>query len=371
MSQMFGERINEFVLSIDIMDKDIFDSLLGLIYVYVNEHLNISHFSVLDETLINNCQGLQTLWASMEERQSYTIDRERGYASHIACTFGENKPMWVVSRDKQALAASDELTDLWSGVENPPPYNTQSQDEIRTSVMHPLRKAGRPVGVVEFAAEKYIEPTPASLEETQMLASVISKAYHIYDVRRAQRENTNAAMRMLEESLRRESWMRLALPQMFIAYAGAERLEKEQRAGHKSVIETIRDVVDEFAGLITPVFWEDVNDAGNITEQVIRDISNSEFGLCYFSEPSAEGEFMDNSNVLFEAGMMQALANSPSALLKAWLPVREKESEDIPFDIAAERILKVARDKGKLNKSRFADDLRKRLRTLIAPGKMQ
>jgi len=103
--------------------------------------------------------------------------------------------------------------------------------------------------------------------------------------------------------------------------------------------------------------------------QVIRDIGNSELGLCYFSEPTTEGQFQDNPNVLFEAGMMQALANSPSTRLRAWIPVREKESPSIPFDIASERILSVDRADGKLDKTSFADALRKRVATLIENAK--
>lgn len=88
-------------------------------------------------------------------------------------------------------------------------------------------------------------------------------------------------------------------------------------------------------------------------------------GLCYFSEPTTEGQFQDNANVLFEAGMMQALANSPSTRLRAWIPVREKASTSIPFYIASERILLVDPADGKLDKTSFADALRQRMATLI------
>ena len=113
------------------------------------------------------------------------------------------------------------------------------------------------------------------------------------------------------------------------------------------------------------VYWEDVTEAGNITHQVIRDINNSDFGICYFSQPNSKGEFEDNANVLFEAGMMQALAHSPNAQLEAWIPIREKESESIPFDIASERILLVDRKKGKLDKTCFRNALKERVKELV------
>jgi hypothetical protein len=369
MSRMFGERINEFVLSIDIMDHETFIDLLKLIQQYVNEHLDVAYFSVLDETTINDQQGLQTLWSTRESKPSYTVEKERGYASHTAYTFGDNKPIWVVSDSKRPIQLADDLKELWAGTEDLPPYRARSQDDVRTSVMHPLRKDGRAFGVVEFAADKYVAPTPASLEEVRTLATVISRAYQMYDTRRAQRENTKRAMHLLGDALQTQNWTRLALPQMFVAYSGVGRLEGEARAEHEAVIETIRDVVGEFTGILNAVYWEDITEAGNITNQVIRDIGDSDFGLCYFSEPTAPGQYQDNANVLFEAGMMQALANSPSAQLKAWIPIREKESESIPFDIASERILIVDRVDGKLDKASFAEALRERVNTFLETGK--
>ena len=172
-------------------------------------------------------------------------------------------------------------------------------------------------------------------------------------------------MKMLEGALKTQSWTRLALPQLFVAYSGVERLETEARAEHETIIETIREVIGQFSGILKAVYWEDATEAGNIANQVIRDIGNSEFGICYFSEPTKDGQFQDNANVLFEAGMMQALTNSTGAHLKAWIPIREKESTSIPFDIASERLLLVDREDGKLDKTSFAEALRLRVAAFL------
>ncbi len=211
-----------------------------------------------------------------------------------------------------------------------------------------------------------MEPTPAALEEIKLLATVISRAHQMYEVRQTQRNNTRDAMKMLEQSHKQESWARLALPQIFVAYSGIERLKVDVQADHKEAIKAIRDVMDEFKDKLKVVFWEDMMDAGNINSQLISEISCSDYGLSYLSEPVERGKFQDNSNVLFEAGMMQALTNSASAQPKAWIPIREKESPDIPFDIAAERILVVERtDDGVFNKGDFIKSLRARVNTLI------
>ncbi len=365
MSRMFGDRIDEFVLSVDIMDEETFHDLLRLIELYVQEHLNVAYFSVLDESTVNNQTGLRTIWSSREERPAYSVDKESGYTSHSAYTFGENRPIWVVSASKQALHGAEDLIDLWNDSgEDLPSYGKSIHKAVRTSVMHPLRWGGRTIGVVEFAAEGYVKPTPAGRKEVEKLAGVISRAYQMFEVRRAQRANTKRAMQMLEDAFSEEDWGRLALPQIFVAYPGGQELEPDAREGHAVVISTIRAVVGEFDDILQAVYWEDVTEAGNITAQVIRDIGSSDFGLCYFSEPGEDGEFEDNPNVLFEAGMMQALTNSPGAPFAAWIPIRERAASDIPFDIAAERILLVNRaENGTLDG--FAGDLKARIQNLI------
>jgi hypothetical protein len=128
-------------------------------------------------------------------------------------------------------------------------------------------------------------------------------------------------------------------------------------------------VVEEFSDRVGSVFWEDVTESGDITTQVIRDITMSEFGLCYFSEPST-GRYADNANVLFEAGMMQALKKSPGAPLRGWLPIRELNADALPFDVATERMLPVNRDAaGGLDEATFSNSLRERITTLVAEAK--
>jgi hypothetical protein len=308
-------------------------------------------------------------------------------------TYKKNKPIWIVSHPERPLqeAEAKDLKDLWSetDADNLPPYRTEHQLKMHTSVIHPLSKEGRAFGVVEFATESYFTPTPASKEEIQTLAAVISRAYQLWDVRKAQHRNTERAIDRLKEALENESWTRLALPKLFVAYPGGERLEGKEREDHRAVIESINAVVEKFENKLEPVFWEKIAETGNINAQVIREILNSEFGLCYFSEPSVtlqcptdssevaaevnsqdlarekEGvKFQDNANVLFEAGMMQALTNSPNALFKAWISIREKASIDIPFDIVSERILYIDREGG-FRQDDFEKDLEDLMESLF------
>jgi hypothetical protein len=77
----------------------------------------------------------------------------------------------------------------------------------------------------------------------------------------------------------------------------------------------------------------DIADSGAITAQIADKIVKSRFGICYFSEPGqqpSQHKYVDNPNVIFEAGMLHALINSPDAPPSGWIPVREDDSPPPP-----------------------------------------
>ena len=366
MSRMYGDRINEFVLSVDIMNEETFMDLMTLMNEYLEQQLGVVYFSVLEEGLVDANSGLITLWSSTENKPMFSVDKDDGYNSFSAYSFGENTPLWVVSKTGQELKETDDYEDLWSGREDLPRFRSTVDSEVKTTVIHPLHRASLPIGVMRFACEDLVRPTPASHEEVEKLAATISRAYRMYDLRDTQQKNTGRALRLLEESLTAESWTRLALPHIFVAYPGGPSAEGPARDDHQRVIATIRQVIEEFSDVVTSEFWEDSAKTGNITEELINSITAAEFGLCYFSEPT-DGPYVDNDNVLFEAGMMQALANSPGGLLRAWIGVREADAAPLPFDIRNERMLSVARtDDGTGDQAAFADGLSKYMNELVA-----
>jgi hypothetical protein len=78
--------------------------------------------------------------------------------------------------------------------------------------------------------------------------------------------------------------------------------------------------------------------------------------------------YRDNPNVLFEAGMLQALTNAPSAEPVGWIPVREdvRFSGPPPFDVAGERLVVVPRSNpGSFNEDSFDVSLRNAVRALV------
>ncbi len=57
MSRMFSERIQHFVLSADTIEKSTFDSLLELVAAYMRDELDITYFSVREESMVDADKG--------------------------------------------------------------------------------------------------------------------------------------------------------------------------------------------------------------------------------------------------------------------------------------------------------------------------
>ena len=73
MNQTFGKRIEQFVMSNDIMEKTVFEDLMDLITRYLKKDLGITHFSLLMEGIVNNKPGLATKWTMGDVHSSYSL----------------------------------------------------------------------------------------------------------------------------------------------------------------------------------------------------------------------------------------------------------------------------------------------------------
>ena len=68
--------------------------------------------------------------------------------------------------------------------------------------------------------------------------------------------------------------------------------------------------------------------------------------------------------MIFEAGMFYALKSIDQGESR-WIPVREANSSQVPFDIAGERFLCVRRQNNTLNKDAFSIDFKRHLDALL------
>jgi len=182
---------------------------------------------------------------------------------------------------------------------------------------------------------------------------------------------TANAISDLSERLQSARFPKLTRPHFFVAFS--DRADSDH--AETSVITVVTEVLKELDDKLDFTIWRAKTESGNIAAQIARDIVRSTFGICYFSEPSEDKSsgsqaYVDNANVLFEAGMLhvRTIADDPSSAREpsGWIPMREAASPPVPFDLAAERILIVPRFRdGALNEDRLREMLSARINTLL------
>ena len=362
MPKSFAEHLNQFALSVDIVNTDIFSELRGLVQQFVSEALGIDYFEFMHSSIVDKGPGLATLWPTENYLSNSVKDANGSYNGQTAYAFDKGVPLWVVSKDGSPLSQAKEYLDLWSGQTELPRYVVPGEikETIRTAIMIPLRDAGRVFGLLDFESSQYIGITKASKRELQKIAESVSILYALEQTYKIQRESTKRALQELKKTLKGKYLHRLTKPKLFVAFSST---------ADEQVLGVIQDVLGDFEDRLNIVPWNKVSRSGNINEQIIDDILNSSYGLCYFSERAAQdssSKYQDNPNVLIEAGMLHALYHADSESAVGWIPIREIDSPPAPFDFVAERRLEVSRQpSGELNDHQFKSELRRRLDHLI------
>jgi Predicted nucleotide-binding protein containing TIR-like domain len=365
----FAGQLTHFAESVDIVDDARFDNVRDLVYRYVSNQLGGEYFELLRQESGGNGDRqswLRTFWSSAERQHVWPIHSDDGgYTNPVADAFDNERPMWIVSPEKDTLDQADQQRDLWSGTANLSRYKPSSNQSIRTVVILPLSLQRR-YGVYCLESSRYIEITDAAKLELRRLADALAMLYRLWEVNKIQLAGTDHAIGDLRERLQAAKFPRLAKPHFFVAYS---------HKADETVKHIISDTLKEFAAKLEYTDWTQMDAAGNINTQIATEILESRFGICYLSEPdddsSAEAhQYRDNPNVVFEAGMLHArttaAADADGREPAGWIPVREQESPPPPFDFAAERIVQVPRSRtGDLNESRLREMLRKRIEALL------
>jgi hypothetical protein len=362
-ARTFGDHLRQFARSVDIVDEQTVDAVRDLIYAYVTNELDAAYFSLACEQQVDDRPGLRTVWSSANQQHTTTIRNAAGdYTSQISVSFDQCKPLWVVDPKGGSLRQADSYVDLWSEVPDLPRYQTPINRDMKTSIIVPLVHWSRVLGVIYLESTAYLEIADVTKDELTLLADAIAILLELRQANRAQITGTRAAVNELSVTLRNTKFPRLTKPQLFVAFSGK---------ADDAVIGVIQQILDEFSDALRVVQWNGIEESGSITLGLIEEIARSRFGICYLSEPAkgAGNEYSDNPNVLFEAGMLHSLTNSPIATPAGWVPIRERRSPEIPFDFASERILLITRSNdGRLAEETFRADLRKRVEALLRIG---
>ncbi len=364
MSETFGRRLKRFALSVDIVDDHIFRRTWDLVRQYVAEQLKPAYWALLVESQVDNKPGLLARECSEGNKPSFSLRTKEGHCTGLAAySFVEGKPLWLVSPDKGPLDSKKSIQDHWSNAENLPRFDRPLAAGIRTVVLVPIRQKGHTIGVLDLQSTQYNELTKRITTELLLLAETLSVLLTLSETNKAQREHTLEAISLHSRALNEESWPPLTKPKIFVASSGK---------ADDTVMGTIRSVLDEFSDQLDVHYWKESSASGNVNWEILKQVRESQFGLCYFSEPVDDPRgkytYQDNMNVVFEAGMFQSQTN-PAVTDEpvGWIPIREPEplSPPPPFDFAQQRMIIVERLAEKPNLDKLRGNLRDRINDLL------
>jgi hypothetical protein len=248
-------------------------------------------------------------------------------------------------------------------VKDLPPYWDPENISAATSIIIPL--ASPPIGFMTLEFKRHIEYTRDAEANLTRLAKSLRIILSLHEAHKLQKDNTESAINTLSNRLAKERSSPLLKPLVFLAFPFCADTE---------VVGIIKEVLNEFADQLEIIPWDEMSQSGDINQHILEAISNATYGVCYFSEPyesdPAPYEFRDSPNVVFEAGMLQALTNSHATQPTAWIPIHEKNAPPAPFDFASQRMIVIKREKNKkVNEQTLRCELRSRIGEWFKRGK--
>jgi hypothetical protein len=372
----FGDYLTQLVRAVDIVNNDIRNSILSEVEDYLRRELDIEFFTFLiKQREIGNSEddvNLITLCTTEWHRGGGTTntrikDNSGKYVGQVSLAFAEEKYLWIVSdTPERKLRDSTTYLDLMNNANSStiPKYVAKTPRAIRTSIIFPVSFSdqGEADGVVNFESKSYLCFKQTIWDELNKIAKSIAILYERNQTYKALREDTIRATRALSQ-YRNVNFADVVQRRKSIFVAFSSRADRQ-------VVGKIIHILEDYDAEV--VLWSDISETGIITQSIIRQIQNSDYGLCYLSEPALgssdshhDFDFVDNPNVLFEAGML----SGRSINMENWIPIREVRSDQMPFDLSAARAILVPRRKQNgtniLNEYEFAQLLANRLNSLL------
>ncbi|MES9867696.1 MAG: hypothetical protein ABW157_20415 [Candidatus Thiodiazotropha sp. LLP2] len=365
MSSSFGEQLIQFAYAVDYIDADNFNRIRQLVDNYTRNTLNITVTRFMVTSQIGDKIGLiPHKFATMGKYSTMPVrDAKNHIASQTAYSFIKNRPLWIVSAtpNNPLLNKSVKYRDLWSKSTSIPKYIKPSSDPIKTSIIIPLKdENGVTFGIFNFETTERLDITQAAKQELSIIADAVAITYRTFSTTKARNQFTGNAIDELNKVLQKPL-PKLTKPNIFLASSSD---------AEGDVIKAIKAVFmeKEYLDKFNQIYWKDIHRPGNINMQLLLELGTCRYGVCYLSE-AISGEkptlYQDNPNVVFEAGMLHGRSDADSPIPASWIPIREKNSVEAPFDFATQRMIQVPRNSGKLQITRFKAMFRKRLDALI------
>lgn len=372
MNNTFAASLKRFAYAVDYLDEESYLDTRDIILDYSRKVLEINFTRQLIQVDSDGEAALMPYGLSMEGKFiSAKIRNEDGSAkTHAAYSFINACPLWIVSGDKRkpVLNQTSKFVDLWNDAKSLPLYRYPTGEkrdvDIKTSILIPLKQMGSPFGVLNFETTERLEITDIAKSELKMIGDAVSMLYISMINNRKNKARTGKAINELNNALL-QPLPKLTKPSVFLA--SSMRAETD-------VLDIVRKVLKEkFIDRVNPVDWKDMDDPGNINSQLLDVLGKCRYGICYLSEPvpdeqNKKKKYRDNANVIFEAGMLHGRTEFGQKYPASWIPIREFNSEDTPFDLSTERRIDVERDaRGKIkNIEKFETKLESRINKLLS-----
>lgn len=294
----FGDELEHFVCSINIVENQVKNDLIGLIREYLKSVLEIKFVVFHTESGVNGEMGLKTSnWLSTETLSplSLSIKKSDGsYAAQVTMAYDKCNPMWIHGEKCGELVMESKYQDKWSDSETDliPKYIRNTNIKARTSIIIPARDIvlSRVIGVVNFESDLYIEFSEARALELEKIVNSIAILYMLNRTFAIQSENTKKGVSYFSKRSQKEiNFKRLSKPTIFIASASNAK---------QDVMAIVIDVLELFKekGLVDYTYWKDMVEPGIVVTQLDEEISRCLFGICYFSQPDEAKSFIDNPN---------------------------------------------------------------------------
>ncbi|MEP0266318.1 TIR domain-containing protein [Dokdonia sp.] len=363
--QSFAEHLKNISLSIDIVNDITFTRVKTEMTEYFKK-LDIQFFEFLVPSIVEDSQGLNTFWHIGGKPWSKRIKDDTGkYKGQISYSFDRDMKLCIVATNNAKLSEATGYNNLWKDqneIIKLPQYEDLSNSPTYSSIMIPVKdRSDNMLGIFNFEFGNNIEITMSLQEELELLTQAFSNLYVLNRANNTQRVNTNKVLSSLSKLS--SFSVNFKKPKIFVATSGK---------ADQNVVKSIQKVLDNYKDKVTIKYWYKSRKPGSIIREIMDDIENCTFGICYLSDCIKDGNhfhYPDNPNVIFEAGMLHGLSRLAANGPKNWIPIREADelAGKLPFDIANERILEVPRNNDKFNKKAFETELDNVLQELIKP----
>ncbi len=378
MRPSFPRLLRQFMRSVDIVDDELRAEVLKRLGDYLARDPNVNYAEIMRVVTSQDKDtlALRTEWRMLNKEVVLSDEYAAASLSDIDSGSGgtnalhavrRNRPMWMLDPNRGLLGV--DAVNRWPGqssgslgvYKRPDLVGSSNIGPFRTSIIHPLRYNDFIVGALDLESANHLEPVASARREVSILADALGTLLGMRRAADHPKVLRGNALRDLAIEASQIKGLALTKPRLFFAWP-----EAPEDRHCKQVVSTIRGVLDEYEDHVEISDWSDKRMPGSVMNQLTQDIRSSAYAICYFSEPDpkATGRYVDNANVLFEAGMLHALVGDEGG----WILVREEDSrcDDPPFDLSGLRRIEVPRtQQGVLDESRLVDRLHRTIREVV------